>query len=316
MARAKNPITEAVADYPINEGVIIQQQNQMAAHLDAINDNAQALAVQMGYEGMLTVGALEDEIRFYQRRTAEVCLELGKRLLILKELTPFGEFEKRVELLGFHVRAARRFMQAAFKFSKSDNLSVLAKNAGTQSKLLELVMLDDDELTEIADGGSLNGVTLDSVGCMTPKELREALRKEREGWKESADIAERQLRAKDDKINQLDAELSRSMPTPEFLHEEALGLLSAQAIKCAASVQTSLRSELGRLFGVAGEAAPSEQARQAAAAALGQVLAAVRDVAADFGVLADASAVIDGEAQENADIWRTVGEQYDQATGG
>jgi hypothetical protein len=55
----------------------------------------------MGYEGTLTVGALEDEIRFYQRRTVEAILETGKRLNVLKELTPHGEFQKRVEMLGF-----------------------------------------------------------------------------------------------------------------------------------------------------------------------------------------------------------------------
>jgi hypothetical protein len=28
-------------------------------------------------------------------------MELGKRLLIMKEMTPHGEFEKRIEILGF-----------------------------------------------------------------------------------------------------------------------------------------------------------------------------------------------------------------------
>ena len=41
------------------------------------------LALSLGYEGALTVGALEDEIRFYQRRSVEDVLELGKRLLLL-----------------------------------------------------------------------------------------------------------------------------------------------------------------------------------------------------------------------------------------
>ena len=85
-----------------------------------------ALAHQIGYEGSLTVGTLEDEIRFYQRRTVEAILETGKRLLLLKELTPHGEFTKRAELLGFSGPTARRFMQAAEKTAKSLKLSVLS----------------------------------------------------------------------------------------------------------------------------------------------------------------------------------------------
>ncbi len=65
------------------------------------------LATQLGYEGALTVGALEDEIRFFQQRTVEAVMELGKRLLILKEITPHGEFNKRVEMLNFTPRMAK-----------------------------------------------------------------------------------------------------------------------------------------------------------------------------------------------------------------
>ena len=50
--------------------------------LAVVESNAAALAQQLGYEGALTVGTLEDEIRFYQRRTVEAILETGKRLLV------------------------------------------------------------------------------------------------------------------------------------------------------------------------------------------------------------------------------------------
>jgi hypothetical protein len=83
---------------------------QALAFVDA---QAATLAQQLGYEGVLTVGTLEDEIRFYQRRTVEAILETGKRLLLLKEMTPHGEFAQRVEMLGFSDRTAQRFMQAA-----------------------------------------------------------------------------------------------------------------------------------------------------------------------------------------------------------
>jgi len=129
---------------------------------------AQAIATEIGYEGSLTIGALEDEIRFYQRRTVESLLELGKRLLVLRELTPHGEFEKRVEHLGFSYRSAARFMQAAAKTAKSANLALLSTQVKSASAFLELVTHDDDVLENLKD--------IDDIDRMSAGELRNAIR--------------------------------------------------------------------------------------------------------------------------------------------
>ncbi|ENW79751.1 hypothetical protein F909_02854 [Acinetobacter sp. ANC 3929] len=184
----------------------------------AISEHAQKLgqlAVSLGYEGSLTVGALEDEIRFYQRRTVEACLELGKRLVLLKEVTPHGEFKQRTEMLNINERAARRFMSAALKFSKTDNLSVL-KAAGNQSKLLELLVLDDDEIAELSAGGSVHDITLDDIDRMTTSELRKNLR---DAKSESA-AKDQLIQAKDQKINKLDTELSKTSSQATILKRQ------------------------------------------------------------------------------------------------
>lgn len=162
------------------------------------------LATQLGYDGVLTVGALEDEIRFYQRRTVEACLELGKRLILLKEITPHGEFKQRTEMLNINDRAARRFISAALKFSKTDNLSVL-KAAGNQSKLLELLVLDDEEIQELSDGGSVNDITLDDIDRMTASELRKALRES----KADNSAKDQVIQKKDQKLNELDEAVAK-----------------------------------------------------------------------------------------------------------
>ena len=100
----------------------LEQQNTEIS----VSEHAQklgVLATQLGYQGALTVGAIEDEIRFYQQRTVEACMELGKRLLILKEMTPHGEFNKRMEMLNFTPRMAQKFMSAVLKFSKTGGVS-------------------------------------------------------------------------------------------------------------------------------------------------------------------------------------------------
>jgi hypothetical protein len=103
----------------VNESAIevLDAKSTELVHLQAqAASKALAVAQQIGYEGTVAVGALEDEIRFYQRRSVESLLEAGKRLVVLRELCQFGtEFDQRVELLGFSRRTAYRFMQAAAK---------------------------------------------------------------------------------------------------------------------------------------------------------------------------------------------------------
>lgn len=197
-----------------------------------------ALAIQLGYQGSLTVGALEDEIRFYQQRTVEACMELGKRLLILKEMTPHGEFEKRIDILGFSSRMARKFMSAVLKFSNRNSNSVLIASK-TQTKLLELVVLDDDDLDVIEQGGSIGEVCLDTIETMSVRELKKALR-EAKATVESKDqdlkAKDQVIQKKDQKANELDEKLTklnspaeikkRAESEPQRLAEKALEEMS------------------------------------------------------------------------------------------
>ena len=160
----------------------------------ASNDNAKAIAVQVGYEGNLSISSLEDEIRFYQRRTVEAILETGKRLLVLKELTPYGEFKSRVDLLGISSRTAQRFMQAAVKTSKSDILAHLGEQAKNGLAFLELVTHDDDVLENLAE--------MDDFDRMSASALRVAAR----GLKAEGDANEKLLTDKNAKIDKLTRE--------------------------------------------------------------------------------------------------------------
>lgn len=180
-----------------------------------ISEHAQKLgllATQLGYQGSLTVGALEDEIRFYQQRSVEAVMELGKRLLILKEMTPHGEFSKRIEMLGFSNRTAQRFMSVVLKYSKTTTLSLLEKS-GNGSKLLELMVLDDDDINIIDNGGSIGDVNLDSIETMSVRELKAALRKSKtdiESKDQDLQAKDQVIQKKDQKINELDEKVTKS----------------------------------------------------------------------------------------------------------
>lgn len=163
--------------------------------LAVVEANAAALAQELGYQGALTVGTLEDEIRFYQRRTVEAILETGKRLLLLKSIAPHGEFQQRVELLGFGYRTAARFMQAAAKTAKSANLALLSTQVKSSSAFLELVTHDDDVLENLQE--------MDDIDRLSASQLRERLRQAEQDVKfaaekrakaeERADKAEKKL---------------------------------------------------------------------------------------------------------------------------
>lgn len=171
----------------------------------AATANAKAIALQVGYDGSLSVGALEDEIRFYQRRTVEACLELGKRLLVLKELTPHGEFLPRLELLGFTAKTAQRLMSTTAKTSKSVNLSHLSTQVKSMSAFMELITHDEDVLENLAD--------MDDVDKMSVSELRTACRK----LKENLEDVEAVSAAKTKKLDSLKIKNSLTKLTEEEL---------------------------------------------------------------------------------------------------
>lgn len=179
---------------------LIPAHNELIPHTQSLS----GLAMQLGYEGTLSVGALEDEIRFYQQRSVEAVLELGKRLLILKEIAPHGEFTKRIEMLGISKRTAQRFMSVVLKFSKTTSMSLLEKS-GNGTKLLELMVLDDDDIDVIEQGGSIGDVSLDSIETMTVRELKKALREA----KADNDAKDQLVQKKDQKINELDAKVTK-----------------------------------------------------------------------------------------------------------
>lgn len=192
------------------------------------------LATQLGYDGDLTVGSLEDGIRLYQRRTIEDLFELGKRLLLLKEQCQHGEFQNRVELLGFDPSLARRLMTATLKFAKQETSPVL-KTVKTQSKLLELIVLDDEEIKVISEGGSIGDVSLDTIETMSVRELKKALhdaKKSLESKDQDIKAKDQIIQKKDQKANELDEKLTklnspaeiqkRAESEPQRLAEKAL----------------------------------------------------------------------------------------------
>lgn len=179
------------------------------AELRQIDQDALALADKLGYDGPLTLGGAEDHARMQMRRTVNECLELGKTLLIIRELTPHGGFKDRIEMLGIDYTAAKRFMQATLKFSKGASTHLLSA-VGTQTKLLELLVLDDDEVKALGENGSVRGVSLDDVERMTTRELRDALRKSHANAEADLSAKDKLIQTQSENLQKLHRQLAEA----------------------------------------------------------------------------------------------------------
>ncbi|HAU2961030.1 TPA: DUF3102 domain-containing protein [Salmonella enterica subsp. diarizonae] len=169
--------------------------------LNAITQHRMAIMEQLGDGLPYDYERLVEETRFFLSQSAESMLEAGKRLLIIKESEPHGKLMQTVEeRLGMNYNTAGKMMQAAAKYldpkliSNSSTFTNLGK-----AKLFELMTEDDEELAELAEGGTVAGLTLDDIDRMSVRELRKALRESKEDL-----AASRQLNAeKSREINEL-----------------------------------------------------------------------------------------------------------------
>ncbi|EMX9753067.1 DUF3102 domain-containing protein [Salmonella enterica] len=193
---ARKPTTPQIID-PI-DGVVPDNLN---VELNEVSQHRIAIMEQFGEGLPYERTRIIHEARFYMAQSAEAMLEAGKRLVILKENEPHGDFIEIVESqLSLPKRTAQIMMQAALKYlspkleSKAQALALLGK-----TKLFELMTESDEELAELADGGTIADMTLDDIDRMTTRELRKALRESKEDL-----AASRKLNAeKSQEINEL-----------------------------------------------------------------------------------------------------------------
>lgn len=171
-----------------------------------------------------------NEAKYFMSQSAEAMLEAGKRLIVLKENEPHGEFmELLEERLGLNRRTAQVMMQAAVKYlspalaSKAQAPALLALG---KTKLLDLIAEPDEAIEALADGGTLAGKSLDDMQAMSSRELRAALADARKKL-QSKDAV---IAKKDEKLNELaEAEERRRSGTPDEREQAQLDDLAEVA---------------------------------------------------------------------------------------
>jgi hypothetical protein len=201
--------------------VTLQPLNQLAIITNETEERVFALANTLGYDGALTAAGIEDEIRFYQKVTVEGMLRLGKLLLLLKEATPHGEFESRLDLLGFGLRSAQSFMSAAKRVTKSASAALLVGHVKDRKAFFELITHDDSTIEALAE--------LDDFDRMSASQLREHARQLT--LDKQAD--EKLLADKSAKIDKLSRHIKKATPDSILLElqKEATALMN-DALGC------------------------------------------------------------------------------------
>ena len=211
MSRTATKTQDAVIDVDLKPGAVTlieKTQDALAIEDQQMQARVRAVALQVGYQlpgDCIDPDLIQRDIAANMRRSVEACLEVGRGLSALKAACPHGSFMARLDVLGIESRVAQRFMQSAVKFSNAALTTHLTKAIGNQTKLFEMLVLDDEEIEELALTGESGELKLDDIATMSVKELRSALRQTKQDHKyateqqgkerERAEKAEKALKA-------------------------------------------------------------------------------------------------------------------------
>lgn len=251
MGRTASKGVELVEDAPLNNEVLLAQHNQVAVLNEEQETRVRAVAEQLGYQlpaDCTDPDLIQRDIAANMRRSVEACLEVGRGLQVLKLACGHGNFIDRLDVLGINDGVARKFMTSAAKFASLGGNSALTKALGNQSKLFEMLVLDDEEIQELELTGQTGELSLDDVATMSVKELRKALRETREDKKALAQVAA----DKNARIDELATKLAKQ-PLVQVLppDEEAKKLrqeVSLLAFEAEAVLRGSLREGFNTLL--------------------------------------------------------------------
>ena len=153
-----------------------------------------AIEGDLPYERQLYI----NEVRFLLQRTAEAIIEIGKRLLVIKEREEFGSFIAVVEEeIGIPARTAQRFMNAALKQKKFPEIQMRQFGA---SQLYTLLEAPEEDLKELEEKGVLAGHSMDELQAMSVKDMRATIKKLQAGAEKVIGKQVSKLEAKAEKL--------------------------------------------------------------------------------------------------------------------
>ncbi len=157
------------------------------------------------------------EILILKDQTAQNIIEIGKRLIEVKENLEHGEFKCWLkEKVDFTERSAQRFMQIGREFSNTTSLSHLGS-----TKLFLLAGLDEEDRQEVMKENNIEDMTsreLEQV-VKEKKEIKKKLQEEQEFSNE----LQKEIKEKERQIAALQNEIENiQVPQKEIIEKEVV----------------------------------------------------------------------------------------------
>lgn len=280
----KTGITHHVVIGEDAPGLASSNADSIAQHVNAI-----ALNKEFGLTLYDRTSAMS-KIQFYMRQSAEAMLEAGKLLIQMKENEEHGNWLSLLSELGIDETLSKRLRKAAVKFSNSASTHHLISAAGNKSKLFELMILDDEDIAELNDGGTVAGLQLDDVARMSTSELRKALRKQREETAALAQAKDDVISGKSKFIDKLEEKLAiatnkktSDIAEVDMPGEAQLMRLQDYSRELTVKITATLNSEIVKLYKEYEGFAPPKHIELAARQAVGLIITAAYGVADNMG---------------------------------
>lgn len=259
MARPSRSRTPEETDALAHAGIDTAALDASAQALDTVSAHAALIDERFGVDLDYSLDVYVSRLRNLMSETGARLVEMGLMLIQIREREAHGQFTAALERTGIAPRFAQRCMQAAAKFGTDARSKQLAAQFGS-AKVLELLSEDDDDIEQLANGGTLAGFTADEIDAMSTRELRAALRKERSEREQEKSADEEIIAKKDERIHKLMRERRVSGKSPAAEQAKPLlGEMDEVSVELGQNL-TDLRALIERIettFAEAGEEVPA-----------------------------------------------------------
>lgn len=261
--------------------------------VQTLQNNFSSVAKILNYEGEYDERRLISEFRAQSSMAAEALLNAGKCLLLLKEGAAHGTFLSIVkEDLGLSARTAQNMMAAAWRYLQNPEIAphVAKFKSLSKTKLLDLMSQNDEDLIQLAEGGTLAGFKLEEIETLTTDELKRALRQK------DAEIDELNgtITAKDKLLTSKNQTIDKLQEKKELMKkatpDEVEANWRAQLAELVHEAEVKLRNDIVhcieslREHANVNETSTPEALALVFASGLGQVQAALNAVCTEFDI--------------------------------
>lgn len=205
-----NPPVKPVG--PVLDGELLAERQKQVA---VMNEHTNAVLAKFG-DGMPYVREhYLDDLRYQGRRNIDAMLTMGRRLVVMREMEPHGDWLNLLEQAGIDPRYAQRLMLAAQRIASLPNAGTyphLERVIDSQSKFFALLTLPEEEFKKLAIEGEGGGVTLGDVEEMNVRDLKKALK----DAQKARDSAQRAATEQAEQIAKLTKRLPQRTPDTDL----------------------------------------------------------------------------------------------------